>query len=361
MEVLPRDCLVERDGQTWMTGWICKGTSDHPRREEWPVNKVVIDAVRLVLRLHDISSLPHASNVRTGAPVLFDRRLMRHARKKGRQRVLTQVYRRNVIENRFRDPIRRLRQAGALSRDIDDHPFPSASVVRISCIEVAAGAHELGDLAAFALGGWHHQSVALGYYGHVGQRVACPASTDVTEYLRESPLSSTATLVRRISEDDEPLLTGAGVDTLHQRVEESITNGAVTDRVLIRSITRGPLKEFSNGLVSMCVTPTNGLCASMATAKGRQGMASQADCQLGCPNEVLTPYHRARLELMRRYDAAHLGPHHGLDLRLNQYPDLLAGEVDMTDRQLVEVMCEEWPFWLTDALLAALDLEPNTC
>ena len=71
----------------------------------------------------------------------------------------------------------------------------------------------------------------------------------------------------------------------------------------------------------------------MANARGRRRTAQDAHAVLaastdavGCQNMVLSPYHRARLELMRRSMDRLLGPHSHLAARIDRHDDLVTDE-----------------------------------
>jgi hypothetical protein len=57
---------------------------------------------------------------------------------------------------------------------------------------------------------------------------------------------------------------------------------------------------------------------------------------------VLTPYHRARLELMRRTMDRLLGPQSHLAAKIDAHNDLFATEHAMTTDELVDVLTAQW-------------------
>lgn len=132
------------------------------------------------------------------------------------------------------------------------------------------------------------------------------------------------------------LLTGGGAPRLAGRVaaDSALANGPVTMKVLRTSIRRSHA-SVSVGVLAACLTPTGGLCGGMSEANHRL-------CQLGCSNMVLTPYHRARLELMRRSMDRLLGPDSHLAAKIDGHGELLAAEADMTDDELIDILTAEW-------------------
>lgn len=191
----------------------------------------------------------------------------------------------------------------------------------------------LGDLAAAAVGKWSTISVALGYIGHRPQ-VTTPAWSD--EIALRNVERALGPLVADTALLHPELLTGPGAPRLVARAaaDPALANGPVTLKV-IRSSIRRSHASVSVGVLSACLTPTGGLCGGASEANHRL-------CQLGCQNMVLTPYHRARLELMRRSMDRLLGPHSHLGARIDGHDDLFGTERAMTDDELVDVLTADW-------------------
>jgi hypothetical protein len=222
--------------------------------------------------------------------------------------------------------------AAEVGESVDGLTLCSHTTIRNTSLDVHVD-RPLGDLAAAAVGKWSTISVALGYIGHRPQ-ITTPAWSD--EVAERNLGRALGPLVADTALHHRDLLNGAGGPRLATRVaaDPALTNGPVTLKVLRTSIRRSHA-SVSVGVLSACLTPASGLCGGSSEANHRL-------CQLGCPNMVLTPYHRARLELMRRSMDRLLGPHNHLAAKIDGHDELLAVERAMTEDELVDVLTAEW-------------------
>jgi len=333
MDALTPGCITTVAGLHSMRGLKIKGQSiTNPPEATWAVNDAVADAVALVNRLRAARRLPPSAHPRlTTRPLLFSANLLADNLDTSRRNLLCRPLE-PAAQRRWLIPaMARLHAAGA-GEPVEGLTLCSHTTIRNTSLDVHVD-RPLGDLAAAAVGKWSTISVALGYIGHRPQ-VTTPAwSDDVAERNLERALGPlvAGTALQRPEE-----LTGGGAGRLARRAaaDPALANGPVTMKVLRTAVKRSHA-SVSVGPLSACLTPTGGLCGGTSEANHRL-------CQLGCPNMVLTPYHRARLELMRRSMDRLLGPQSHLAARIEAHDDLVAAERVMTDDQLVDIVTAAW-------------------
>lgn len=225
----------------------------------------------------------------------------------------------------------RLHAAGA-GESMEGITLCTHTTIRNTSLDVHVD-RPLGDLAAAAVGKWSSISVAMGYIGHRPQ-VTTPAWTD--EVAARNVERALGPLVAGTALHHPDELTGGGAARLARRAaaDTTLANGPVSVKVL-RGAVKRTHASVSIGVLAACVSPVGGLCGGATEANHRL-------CQLGCSNMVLTPYHRARLELMRRSMASLLGPESHLAAKVDRHDDVFVDERAMTTEELVDVLTSEW-------------------
>ncbi|MDQ6796894.1 MAG: hypothetical protein M3011_02515 [Actinomycetota bacterium] len=333
LNALSPDCISSTEGRHTMRGLKIKGQSvTSPPEATWAVNDAVASAVDMVNRLRAARRLPQAAHpTLTSRPLLFSANLLADALDRNRGTLLSRPLEPSVQRCWLVSAIERLHAAG-VGESVEGLTLCSHTRIRNTSMDVHVD-RPLGDLAAAAVGKWSTTSVALGYIGHRPQ-VTTPAWSD--EVAERNVDRALGPLVAETALHHPDLLTGAGAPRLVGRVaaDPALANGPVTMKVLRTSIRRSHA-SVSVGVLSACLTPSGGLC-------GGQSEANHRLCQLGCPNMVLTPYHRARLELMRRSMDRHLGPDSHLAAKIDCHDELLSTEGAMTDDELIDILTAEW-------------------
>jgi hypothetical protein len=332
LDALAPDCVTTVDGHHTMRGLKIKGQSvTNPPEATWAVNDAVADAVDVVNRLRAARRLPWAFHSRqTARPLLFSANLLTHTHHIPRN-ILCRPLDPTSQQGWLVPAMARLHAAGA-GESVEGLTLCSHTTIRNTSLDVHVD-RPLGDLAAAAVGKWSTISVALGYIGHRPQ-VTTPAWGDeVAERNLEGALGP---LVADTAVHHPEDLTGAGAPRLARRASDdpTLANGPVTMKVLRGAVKRSHA-SVSVGTLSACLTPTGGLCGGTTEANHRL-------CQLGCPNMILTPYHRARLELMRRSMDRLLGPHSHLAAKIDAHDDLFGAERAMTTDELIDILTAEW-------------------
>lgn len=334
MDALRPDCITSADGHHLMRGVKIKGQSvTDPPEASWAVNDVVAHAVALVNRLRAARHLPPEFHSRlVSRPMLFSASLISDERRSSRRKsFLCRPLQPDNQRGWLVPAMDRLHASGS-GESMDGITLCNHTTIRNTSLDVHVD-RPLGDLAAAAVGKWSSVSVALGYIGHRPQ-VTTPAwSDEVAERNVERALGP---LVAGTAIHDPDALTGAGAARLARRAaaDGTLANGPVTVKVLRGAVKRSH-DSVSIGALSACVSPVGGLCGGATEANHRL-------CQLGCSNMVLTPYQRARLELMRRSMSRLLGPDSHLVAKVHAHDDLFAGERAMTTDELVDVLTVEW-------------------
>jgi hypothetical protein len=333
LDALSPDCISTSEGRHTMRGLKIKGQSvTSPPAATWAVNDAVANAVAMVNRLRVARRLPQAMHpTLTSRALLFSANLLADALDSHRGTLLSRPLEPSVQRCWLVPAMERLHAAG-VGESVEGLRLCSHTTIRNTSLDVHVD-RPLGDLAAAAVGKWSTISVALGYMGHRPQ-VTTPAwSDEVAERNLERAVGS---LVADTALHHPDSLTGVGAPRLAARVaaDPVLANGPVSAKVLRTAIRRSHA-SVSVGVLSACLTPTGGLCGGRSEANHRL-------CQLGCANMVLTPYHRARLELMRRSMDRLLGPHSHLAARIEGHDELFATERAMTDDELVDVLTAEW-------------------
>ena len=333
IDALEPGCITSADGRHRMRGFKVKNQGEQPPETSWTVNDFVATAVNAIKRLREARQVPEVPHPRFGArKVLFAANLMTG---RGQQRRTRPLLSRPISphnQERWLVPaMGRLAEADA-GVSVKDLELQSHQVVRITALDVHVD-RPLGDLAAAAVGKWSTLGVALGYYGHRPQ-VTAPAWSDDVEEHREA--RGVGRLLVDVAGEEPPELTGKGADGLQRQVaaDPRLSNGPVTLKGL-KSARRRNHASVSIGPLAACLTPEGGLCGGKAEADHRL-------CQLGCRNMILTPYHRARLELTARSMTRLLGTDHPLAAKVAGHDDLVTAERDMTDEQLIDVVTAQW-------------------
>ncbi len=333
VDALTPDCVTTSEGFHTMRGLKIKGQSvTSPPEATWAVNDAVADAVAMVNQLRAARQLPEATHpTLTSRSLLFSANLLADTHDNGRGTLIARPLQPSGQRIWLVPAMDRLHASGA-GESVAGLTLCSHTTIRNTSLDVHVD-RPLGDLAAAAVGKWSTISVALGYIGHRPQ-VTTPAWSDgVAERNLERALGP---LVADTALHHPDHLTGAGAARLAGRVaaDRALANGPVTLKVLRTSIRRSHA-SVSVGTLSACLTPTGGLCGGKAEANHRL-------CQLGCPNMVLTPYHRARLELMRRSTERLLGPDSHLAAKIDGHDNLFVTERTLTNEELIDVLTTGW-------------------
>ncbi|MGI9016340.1 MAG: hypothetical protein ACR2HR_04410 [Euzebya sp.] len=333
IDALQPDCITTINNRHRMRGIKVKNQGEQPPETSWWVNDFVVSAVTTVNRLRRARGLPEVQHPRfPDRRVLFAANLMSGAAQNRRTRkLLSRPIAPHNQQQWLVPAFETLAEAGA-GVSVADLDLQSHTVVRITALDVHVD-RPLGDLAAAAVGKWSTLGVALGYYGHRPQ-ITVPAWSDDVEEHRDA--RGVGRLLTDVAGEEPPLLTGGGAEGLKRRVaaDPRLFNGPVTLKTL-KAARRRNHASVSIGPLAACLTPEGGLCSSKDEADHRL-------CQLGCRNMILTPYHRARLELTARSMTGLLGTSHPLAAKVDDHDDLITEERGMTDAQLIDVITAEW-------------------
>ncbi len=333
LDALTPDCVTTSEGRHTMRGLKIKGQSVIcPPQATWAVNDAVADAVAMVNRLRAARQLLQAMHpTLTSRPLLFSANLLADGRHDRRGTLLSRPLE-PVVQRIWLVPAMERLHAARVGESVERLTLCSHTTIRNTSLDVHVD-RPLGDLAAAAVGKWSTISVALGYIGHRPQITTPAWSDEVAERNLERALGP---LVADTALHHPDHLTGGGASRLAGRVaaDPALANGPVTLKVLRTSIRRSHA-SVSVGTLSACLTPTGGLCGGKKEANHRL-------CQLGCPNMVLTPYHRARLELMRRSTEGLLGADSHLAAKIDGHDDLFVTERTMTIEELIDVLTTGW-------------------
>ena len=344
IDALKPDCITYRkyhgEQRAVMSGFLLKGKSGTPRKVEWFVNDHVVRAVDFLNRLADLYGAERAHHPRTGQPCLITYQLTQAPlMMPDTERAQPLRFDAKTIERYVFAAAKDLADRGVLP-PVDDLEICNATTIRNTAMD-AFTRERLGDAVAAAMGYWMNMHTAYGYMGRapstmLGRRPKVVMLADPEEARERASNQDAADLLREAAERPETL-TGDAAPSLVATANSHLgpINTPVSEAALLRAAKK--TKDLRFGWLSACTGGAGGKCNDDDEVNERL-------CQLGCRNQVLTRYHRAKLEYGRRM-LSRLGP---VGSRFGVKLDELAPEVlsefnQTSDAELVQLLTEGWP------------------
>lgn len=356
---LDRDCVITRDGRQLVRGWRTKRLK-HPVETTFPAIAQPVKAIGVMNRLLDAYGVD--APVIEGLPKKRHR-LFTHLTAVGEGTV--KWTRANT--DRLKDAARHCATRGLIDGNLDHIGHVNVQEMRVTALAHYAD-RPMGVALAAHFSKHGGKAVLGGYISTVHSKLVAPdvgekATADEIEALRREAQAAHLVHALRVDLDladgKSEGLTGYGLNTLDRKLGDPDLDGAfvelASDPVKLRN--KRPLtpeqvalvadnnRNVEVGPLTLCLfEPGNALC-------GGKGSADFRMCRPNaCRNSVMTPGHRALMELRRRVavesgDAflkvRDLDPIAEDFAPGDDYPGLEAEFADLSDDALIDLYHQE--------------------
>ena len=306
---LDRECVITRDGRQLVRGWRSKGLKQ-PVETTFPAIPQAVKAIEVMNRLLDAYHVD--APVIEGLPKKRHR-LFTHLTGQGDGTVVWD----HLMSGRLKDAARHCEARGLIDGNLDHIGHVTMQEMRVTALAHYAD-RPMGVALAAHFSKHGGKAVLGGYISTVHSKLVAPdvgekATADEIAALRRAAQAAHLTHALRVdhraADGKSEGLTGYGLNTLDRKLADPDLDGAFVELVNdpVRLENPRPLtpeqvalvadnnRNVEVGPLTLCLfEPGNALC-------GGKGSADFRMCRPNaCHNSVMTPGHRALMELRRR-------------------------------------------------------------